>query len=259
MLAQTAPKADDPARHDPGSRGGIGERRGGHAQRDPGRGPAGHPEDRSRTSSARSGAAHRRGGAAPAEGPHRPATASTKSQRKRGMLPSTAEVQSALDELHRNNNAPDDAQFRALLKAEGLTMEQVRRTIGERMAIGRLLARQIRSAIILSEDDIAKYYQTHQDKLSDGCRKPRSITSCLPSVPTRTKAQSGGGSTRRSGRSGRRGLSSRRPRQYADNPLGRGRSPDRAPGRVGARDRGSRVRSAARGRRRRFGLRRVFI
>jgi peptidyl-prolyl cis-trans isomerase SurA len=84
--------------------------------------------------------------------------------KKEGMLPSTAEVQGALEELKRNNNATDDAQFRALLKSEGLTIEQVRRTIGERLAIGRLLARQIRSSIILSEDDIAKYYQSHQDK-----------------------------------------------------------------------------------------------
>ncbi len=84
--------------------------------------------------------------------------------KKEGMLPSTAEVQGALEELKRNNNAPDDAQFRALLKAEGLTMEQVRRTIGERLAIGRLLARQIRSSILLSEDEITKYYESHQDK-----------------------------------------------------------------------------------------------
>jgi parvulin-like peptidyl-prolyl isomerase len=84
--------------------------------------------------------------------------------KKEGMLPSTAEVQGALEELKRNNNASDDAQFRALLKAEGLTVEQVRRTIAERLAIGRLLARQIRSSIILSEDEIAKYYQSHHDK-----------------------------------------------------------------------------------------------
>lgn len=84
--------------------------------------------------------------------------------KKEGMLPSTAEVQGALEELRRNNNANDEAQFRALLKSEGLTVEQVRRTVAERLAIGRLLARQIRSAIILSEDEIAKYYQTHQDK-----------------------------------------------------------------------------------------------
>jgi peptidyl-prolyl cis-trans isomerase SurA len=84
--------------------------------------------------------------------------------KKEGMLPSTAEVQGALEELKRNNNATDDAQFRALLKAEGLTVEQVRRTIGERLAIGRLLAKQIRSSIILSEDEIAKYYEANRDK-----------------------------------------------------------------------------------------------
>jgi parvulin-like peptidyl-prolyl isomerase len=84
--------------------------------------------------------------------------------KKEGVLPSTAELQGAIEELKRNNNATDDAQFRALLKAEGLTIEQVRRTVGERLAIGRLLGKQIRSAIILSEEEIAKYYQANQAK-----------------------------------------------------------------------------------------------
>jgi peptidyl-prolyl cis-trans isomerase SurA len=84
--------------------------------------------------------------------------------KKEGMLPSTAEVQGAIEDLKRNNNAPDDAQFRALLKAEGLTLEQVRRSIGERLAIGRLLAKQVRSSIIIGEEEITKYYQTNQDR-----------------------------------------------------------------------------------------------
>jgi peptidyl-prolyl cis-trans isomerase SurA len=84
--------------------------------------------------------------------------------KKEGVLPSTAEVQGAIEELKKNNNAADDAQFRALLKAEGLTMEQVRRTVGERLALGRLLGKQIRAAIILGEDEIAKYYQANQAK-----------------------------------------------------------------------------------------------
>jgi peptidyl-prolyl cis-trans isomerase SurA len=84
--------------------------------------------------------------------------------KREGMLPSTAEVNGALEELKRNNNATDDAQFRALLKAEGLTMEQVRRSIGERLAIGRLLARQVRSTIIIGEDELMKYYEANQEK-----------------------------------------------------------------------------------------------
>jgi parvulin-like peptidyl-prolyl isomerase len=84
--------------------------------------------------------------------------------KREGMLPSAAEVNSAVEELKRNNNATDEAQFRALLKAEGLTLEQIRRNIGERLAIGRLLARQVRSTIIISEDELTKYYDTHQEK-----------------------------------------------------------------------------------------------
>ena len=84
--------------------------------------------------------------------------------RKEGTLPSDAEVNGAIDELKKNNKATDDAQFRAMLKAEGLTLEQIRRSIGERLAIGRLLARQIRSSIIIEEDELVKYYESNQEK-----------------------------------------------------------------------------------------------
>jgi parvulin-like peptidyl-prolyl isomerase len=86
--------------------------------------------------------------------------------KKDGMLPSTAEVQGAVDELKKNNNVSDDAQFRTLLKSEGLTLEQIRRSIGERLAIGRLLARQIRAAIIVSEEELQKYYGEHTGDFS---------------------------------------------------------------------------------------------
>ena len=84
--------------------------------------------------------------------------------KKEGMLPSDAEVGGAIDELKKNNKATDDVQFRAMLRAEGLTLEQIRRSIGERLAIGRLLARQIRSSIIIDEEDLVKYYQSNQEK-----------------------------------------------------------------------------------------------
>jgi len=84
--------------------------------------------------------------------------------KREGMLPSEAEVNGAIEELKRNNNVTDDAQFRAMLRAEGLTLEQVRRTVGERLAIARLLARQIRSSIIITEDELLKYYQSNQDQ-----------------------------------------------------------------------------------------------
>jgi peptidyl-prolyl cis-trans isomerase SurA len=84
--------------------------------------------------------------------------------KKEGMLPSSAEVTGAIEELKKNNNAADEAQFRALLRAEGMTIEQVRRTIQERLAISHVLARQIRSSIIIREDELTQYYQDHQDK-----------------------------------------------------------------------------------------------
>jgi peptidyl-prolyl cis-trans isomerase SurA len=84
--------------------------------------------------------------------------------KREGMLPSAAEVSGALEELKRNNNITDDAQFRAVLRAEGLTVEQVRRSIGERLALGRLLARQVRSTIIITEEELLNTYQANQER-----------------------------------------------------------------------------------------------
>ena len=84
--------------------------------------------------------------------------------KKEGTLPSDAEVNGAIDDLKKNNKVADDAQFRAMLKAEGLTLEQIRRSIAERLAIGRLLARQIRSSIIIDEEELKKFYQSNEEK-----------------------------------------------------------------------------------------------
>ena len=84
--------------------------------------------------------------------------------KREGTLPSGAEVAGAIEELKRNNNATDEAQFRALLLAEGLTLEQLRRNVEERLAISRLLARQIRSSIIIGEDELTAYYQSHPEQ-----------------------------------------------------------------------------------------------
>ena len=84
--------------------------------------------------------------------------------RREGMLPAPAEVQGAIDDLKKANRAADDAQFRALLKAEGLTMELVRRTVTERLAIGRVLNRQVRSSLLLSEVELTQHYAANREK-----------------------------------------------------------------------------------------------
>ncbi len=84
--------------------------------------------------------------------------------KREGTLPSEAEVNGAIEDLKKNNNVTDDAQFRAMLRSEGLTLEQVRRNIGERLAIARLVGRQLRSSIIITEEELQKYYQDNQEK-----------------------------------------------------------------------------------------------
>jgi parvulin-like peptidyl-prolyl isomerase len=82
--------------------------------------------------------------------------------RREGMLPSAAEVNGAIEDLKKQNQIADEAQFKALLKAEGLTLEAVRRSVTERLAIGRLMARQVRSSIILNESELTAYYEKNR-------------------------------------------------------------------------------------------------
>jgi parvulin-like peptidyl-prolyl isomerase len=84
--------------------------------------------------------------------------------KREGNIPSPAEVKGAIEELKKSNNLSTDEEFRALLRAEGLTMEQVQRSVTERMAIGRMMARQVRATIIVEEDELKRYYATHADK-----------------------------------------------------------------------------------------------
>ncbi len=84
--------------------------------------------------------------------------------KREGMLPSGAEVSGAIEDLKKQNNAADDARFQALLNAEGMTMDLLRRSVEERLAINRLLVRQIRSAIIVNEEEIRKYYDSHPEQ-----------------------------------------------------------------------------------------------
>jgi peptidyl-prolyl cis-trans isomerase SurA len=84
--------------------------------------------------------------------------------KREGNIPSPAEVKGAIDELKKTNNVTTDEEFRALLGAEGMTLEQVQRAVTERMAIGRLMARQVRATIIVEEDELKRYYAAHADK-----------------------------------------------------------------------------------------------
>jgi peptidyl-prolyl cis-trans isomerase SurA len=84
--------------------------------------------------------------------------------KREGMVASAAEIQGAIEDLKRNNNITSDVQLHAALKAEGLTLEQVRRSIGERLTLGRLITRQVRSTILVSEDELVKYYEAHREE-----------------------------------------------------------------------------------------------
>jgi len=84
--------------------------------------------------------------------------------KREGNIPSPAEVKGAIEDLKKSNNITTDDEFRALLRAEGLTVEQVQRSVTERMAIGRMMARQVRATIIVDEEELKRYYATHEEK-----------------------------------------------------------------------------------------------
>lgn len=111
--------------------------------------------------------------------------------KKENLIPSAAEVNAALEELKRQNAITSDAEFRESLARERLTVEQVRRGIEERLAIGRMVNRQIRPGILVADEEIENYYATNRSKFerTPGVRIRHILFSTPPDATAEARAE----------------------------------------------------------------------
>jgi peptidyl-prolyl cis-trans isomerase SurA len=81
-----------------------------------------------------------------------------------GITASDEDVDGAIQGI-RKKYSLDDAALRAALKAEGFTLEQYREKLREQLAIGRLVDREVRNKIIITDDDVKEYTSQNGDFL----------------------------------------------------------------------------------------------
>lgn len=97
-----------------------------------------------------------------------------------------AEVQSAIEELKKRNGFTSDEELKAALSSELLSEEQFRKGIAEQVALTKLVARQVRSKVVVLDEEVRQYYDQHREQFRDILQvKIRHLLVAVPEQPTR--------------------------------------------------------------------------
>jgi peptidyl-prolyl cis-trans isomerase SurA len=76
---------------------------------------------------------------------------------------SEEEIDSALERLKESRSLTDE-DLRAGLAQQGLTLEEYRKNVKQQLLRNKLVNREIKSKIVITEDDIKIYYDAHREK-----------------------------------------------------------------------------------------------
>ena len=87
--------------------------------------------------------------------------------KKEKIEATTSEVRTAIDELKKRNGLTSDEELRVAMSRELLTEEQFRKGIAEQVALTKLVARQVRSKIVVSDEEARRYYDQNQEQFRD--------------------------------------------------------------------------------------------
>jgi peptidyl-prolyl cis-trans isomerase SurA len=92
-----------------------------------------------------------------------------------------AQFQTVLDNIKKDNKIDTDEQFQAALKAENMTLSDLRRNLERQMVISRVQQNEVLSRIAVNDEEARKYYAAHKSEFTT----PQSITlrEILISVP----------------------------------------------------------------------------
>jgi len=83
-----------------------------------------------------------------------------------GITVGEAELHQALEDIKtRNRFASDEALARAL-EAEDMTLEQYRQQLRSELLVAKVVNREVRSTIVISPEEMERYYHDHQNDFS---------------------------------------------------------------------------------------------
>lgn len=79
-----------------------------------------------------------------------------------------AEVKEQLDEIQKRLGAKNEAEFEQMVKAQGLSMEGVKKRFREQLLVERIKRRKVNLRVSVTEEDIDQYLNANREKLETG-------------------------------------------------------------------------------------------
>lgn len=76
------------------------------------------------------------------------------------------QFQSIVANIRKENKLEDDAQFQAALKQEGITLDDLRKSLERQMIFSRVQQVEVYGRIAISEDEARKYYNEHASEFT---------------------------------------------------------------------------------------------
>jgi peptidyl-prolyl cis-trans isomerase SurA len=79
-----------------------------------------------------------------------------------------AEMKAEVDEIQKKLGAKTDAEFEAMVKAQGLSVDGVKKRLREQLLVERIKRRKVNLRISVTEEDIDQYLNANREKLETG-------------------------------------------------------------------------------------------
>ena len=102
--------------------------------------------------------------------------------KKKGISVSNAEVDEAVNDIKKMNRFTSDEEMNAALLKEGISVEDYKREIREQLIIMKLVNREVKSKISVSDKDVENYYESHKSDF----RFPERIKIGYVNVPVKS-------------------------------------------------------------------------
>ena len=102
--------------------------------------------------------------------------------KKKGISVSNAEVEEAVNDIKKMNRFTSDEEMNAALLKEGISVEDYKREIREQLIIMKLVNREVKAKISVSDKDVESYYESHKSDF----RFPERIRIGYVNVPVKS-------------------------------------------------------------------------
>lgn len=107
---------------------------------------------------------------------------------KLGVGASNDEVNAYIEQIKKQNNL-DDAKLAAALEQQGLTLESYRVQVKKEIQRSQLLARNVRSQVSVTPEDVQKFYDEHKGQFSEA--DAVTVRHIFFAIPAEPNAQTG--------------------------------------------------------------------